>query len=186
MLPKCRILAAWLLVAGLWPTTGCFSVVTRAYYELRGAKGTINFVEPMAVSVPDQCKSIHFEPATTTVGPRLCPPEVQAAYDRDARQLVQDLRQLFPGGAPTLEVSSEIMYFQKKGLFGDAELLVRVRFAEDRQPVGDALVVAGSKAFREGGAAALAEASIKTLGKFLRERTLPEEERGDGRKGGRE
>jgi hypothetical protein len=169
-------IACVVLVAALAPLTGCFSVVTRGYYEVRGAKGTIEFIERLAPGDLARYRSVRFEPATTTIGSKLCPSEVRTAYDRSARNLPLQLRERFPGGDPTLDIATEVLFFQKKGLFGDAQLLSRVKFKEQDRLVGDAIVVVGSKAFREGDANALAETAVKTLGKFLEKGVTPEEE----------
>ena len=155
------------LVAAVLPLTGCMTGLKHAFYEVRGARGKVEFVQDVSPAELERYESIHFEPVASTVGPRLCPAHVRAAYDRHARELARELRERFPGGEPVLTISSEILYFQSKGLFGDAQLLTRVRFTGSGQLVGDALVVVGSKSFREGGADALAETAVDTMGKLL-------------------
>ncbi|MGD8453202.1 MAG: hypothetical protein PVJ57_15395 [Phycisphaerae bacterium] len=171
---------AGLLLAGMLPLTGCTTALKHAYYELRGAKGDIEFIQVVPTHVVESCGGVRFTPVESTIGPRLCPTELRAAYDRYAKRLESDLRERFTTGGPTLELASEMLYFHGKGLFGEAQLLVRVRFTEGGQHVGDALVVVGSKAFRESGKGALAQTAVETVGKFLtegeKERAKREEE----------
>jgi len=177
MLAKSRVIAGVLLTVGVLPLSGCLSAVKHGFYEVRGAKGAIQFVERLVPGDLERYRSVRFEPATTTIGPKLCPPEVITAYDRAALQWCADMRDRFPGREPALRIATDVVYFQRKGLFGDAQLLARLKFTEAERPVGDALVVVGSKAFREGSGEALAETAIKTIGKYLRDGIVPEEEK---------
>lgn len=172
--------AGLLLLTGMLPLTGCTTALKHAYYELRGAKGDIEFIQTPTAAELEACQGLRLSAVESTIGPKLCPPKLRVAYDRHARQLVSDLREEFPGGEPTLELGSEILYFHPKGLFGKAELIVRVRFVESGREIGDALVVVGSKAFRAGGANALADTAVSTLEKFLREGEKRDSDRDEG------
>lgn len=168
-----------LIAATLGPATGCgvSTVAKQAFYELRGAHGTILFIDELNVAELGRYRTIRFEPVHSTLGPVLCPPKLRRAYDRYAHRLALELRDEFPGGEPTLSVASEILYFQRKSLLSGAECLTRVRFTEGGQLVADGIVRVESKSFREGGTSDLAEASVETIGKVLKERVLPEKER---------
>lgn len=152
----------------LLSATGCTSVAKRAFYEFRGAQGTLTFITEPAAEDLDGCGAVAFEPAATTLGPRICPPELLPGYNAAAQSLAAELAEHYPGDEPTLTIASDIIYFRKKGLLGDAELIVRVRLRKNGEQVGDGLLVVNSKAFREGGADDLSAAAIKALGKFLR------------------
>ena len=169
-------------VAALLATTGCTTAAKQAFHEVLGARGVIKFIDEPSPAELDQYQSRRFEPAQTTIGPRLCPPALRRSYDAYADKLVLDLGDRFPGGEPVLTISTEILYFQEKGLFGAAQLLARLKFTGGDRLVGDAIVVVGSKSFRAGGAGALVEASVKTIGKFLKAGSTEEEdEEGDQR-----
>ena len=172
---KGRLAGGLLLAATLLPVTGCGTAAKQAFYELRGAKGTIEFIHELPGEQLDRYGSVRFEPATSDIGVVLCPPGLRARYDECTRELSEELRELFPGGEPTLTILTEILFFKSKGLLGDASFLSRVRFKEQEQLVGDALVVVGSKSFRKGGTDAMAETGVRTIGKFLRSGKRPDE-----------
>ena len=111
----------------------------------------------------------------------LCPPRLRSEYDRAARELEAELREDYPGGEPTLNIASEILYFHEKGIMSGAECLCRVRFDRAGMQVADAIVRSESKSFREGGSGALAEACVEAIGKFLRKCTPHEEEAQDAK-----
>ena len=182
MRASARIAACVLLVAGLTLSAGCTTAAKRAYYEIRGAKGEIRLIDDLTREEFAGYQSLRFEPATTTIGPKLCPRTLRQAYDHYAHRLVDDLREDFPGGEPALAISTDVLYFQKKGLLGAAQLLCRVRFRENDRVVGDALVNVASKGFREGAADDLAETAVETIGKFLGKRSPPDEEDSGRRK----
>lgn len=173
-----RRVAGLLSICVLFAASGCGvgTAAKMAYYELRGAKGSLKFIQGAEAAELERFQSVEFSPATTTIGPELCPPRLRAAYDTSAAQLKERLAECYPGGAPVLTVASDVMYFQEKGLMSGAECLTRVRFTESGRLIADALVRVESKAFRQGGASAMAETSVKTIGKFLEERKLPEHE----------
>lgn len=156
------------LAAALVPLTGCLTILRQGFQEVRGARAEVLTIDDVPGQPLAGYRSLEFEPATTTAGPRICPPELLEAYDRAANDSQRHLRELFPGGGPALRVGSEILYFQKKGLLSAAQCLTRLRvYGEDRLLV-DAIVRAESQAFREGDERALAEASWKAVRRFLR------------------
>ncbi len=120
-------------------------------------------------------QSVEFTPATTTVGSRICPPEVLRAYDRSANQVAFRLKRSYAGGEPSLKIDSEVLYFQGKGLLSGALLLARVQMHAGDELVGDALVKTESNSFRAGGEGDLAQASLDALARFLEkpQRTAP-------------
>lgn len=167
------------LAGGLLPGSGCVSLVARhAFYELRGATGTIRWIEEIKPVQLEPFRSLSFAPATTTIGPKLCPPELLAEYDRQARELARTAPG-FEGGEPTLNISTEILYFQAKGILHGALLLARVTFSGPQGPLGSAIIYVESKSFREGDTGDLAETAVKTIGKFLKQAKQPPEEEDD-------
>ena len=170
------------LTAGMFAAGGCTTVARHAFYELRGATGTIRWIEEIKPVQIEPCKSLNFAPATTTIGPKLCPPELLAEYDRAAREL-QRTAPGFEGEPPTLNINTEILYFQTKGILHGALLLARLTFSDQDRPIGSAIIYVESKSFREGSTGDLAETAVKTVGKFLKQaKTPPEEEEEEPKK----
>lgn len=163
----------------LWMSQmGCSTVVKHAYYEVRGAK--VKIMPAQAAVSRDQIverfapyQSYTIEPATTTLGPEMCPPPVLTTFDETARALPSDektsegLAREYPGGEPSLHVALEIQFVESKGLFGTALLFGRLRMTDGPTTVLDAVVMTQSKSFREGGREELAEETAKGIGRFL-------------------
>jgi hypothetical protein len=160
----------WLIVASLLPLTGCFTLAKQAYNEARGAQGEVLPISNIKDRALAEYKTIEFTPATTTVGSRICPPEVLHAYDRAARALQSRLKPLFPGGEPALKADSDVIYVQTKGILGGALMLTRIRLHAADELVIDALVRAESESFRAGGENDLAQASASALERFLEQK----------------
>ena len=157
-----------LVLAGLLPLAGCSAtdVILPAYYELRGAKGTIQWIEEPPVGSLDRIQSVYFEPLSNSLGRKLCPPRLVQDFDRSAARYERSLKGHSSDGA-SIKVAGDVVYFQNKGLLSGALLLVRVKVtAEDRQ-LGDGLLRVESKSFREGSTGDLAEAAVSTLAKYL-------------------
>jgi hypothetical protein len=167
-------LSPFLAVAALLPMAGCSptDVILPAYYELRGAKGTIQWIDEPPVGSLDAFSSVYFEPLSNSLGRRLCPPPLVRDYDQTARAYEASLKK-YPGGAPTVNVASDVVYFQSKGLLSGALLLVRVKLAADGRQIGDGLLRVESKSFREGDASDLAETAVRTVTKYLSEEKAP-------------
>lgn len=185
MTQRVEVAACVLLAVALAPLTGCSptSLILPVFYELRGARGQIDFVRDIPPAELERFRSVRFEPASTSVGTRLTPPELLRSYDSAARTLEQgELRGKYPGGEPTLAVATEFLYFKSKGLFGEAEVLARMRFNHGERMVGDAIVRVGSRSFHKGGTQALADATAKTVGKYLMTGAEEEEKREERRK----
>jgi hypothetical protein len=164
VLPPLAALAALLPVAGCSPT----DVILPAYYELRGARGTIQWIEEPAVGSLDTFRSVYFEPLSNSVGHRLCPPRLVEDYNQTARAYEDSLNN-YPGGSPTVNVAGDVVYFQNKGLLSGALLLVRIKLTADGRQLGDGLLRVESKSFREGSAGDLAEAAVRTVARYLSE-----------------
>jgi len=156
-------------------SAGCSHIIKPAYYELRGAKGTIYWVEEPPVSSLDEFRSVYFEPLSTTLGARLCPPELLEEYNRTARVYEAKLEN-YPGGSPTLSVGGDVVYFQNKGLLSAALLLMRFKLTADGRQVGDGVLRVESKSFREGDIGDLAETAVETLSKYLDEEKMPRDD----------
>ncbi|MFH1746054.1 MAG: hypothetical protein ABIG44_03305 [Planctomycetota bacterium] len=166
------------LIIPLLVLTGCGAgtAAKMAYHELRGAQGSLMFIQEPGSSEFARYNSVSFNPATTTIGSTLCPPDLRTTYDQCAREQVENLVEYYPGGSPALTISADILYFQSKGIMSGAECLTRVRFNDSGRQVADAIVRVESKAFRTGGSAAMAEATVKTIGKYLKEHKEPAED----------
>jgi hypothetical protein len=153
--------------------TGCTTIAKQAFHEVRGAQGEVLLITESRPSGLARYQGLQFTPATSTVGSRICPPELLRAYDRSASQAASKLRADYPGGSPALTIDSEILYFQRKGFLSGAIMLTRVKLRSSDQPVLDAVVRAESDAFRAGGEEDLAQASLDALCKFLEKHKNP-------------
>lgn len=169
---KCAMVAALLT-----PLVGCGTLAKQAYYEARGAQGELFFVRAIGTHELARFQSVSFEPLESTLGPELCPADLRAAYDQNAQDFDAQLKQWYPGGEPALNVESEALYFQKKGLLSGAQFLTRVRMKENEQVVADMVVKVESRAFRKGDEKALAKASVQELARFLTEQKKTEDEK---------
>ncbi len=156
-----------MLSAGQLPLSGCSRAIKQVYYEFRGAKAKIHPIHEVEPAVFAAYKSLSFEPAVTTAGDEICPPTLLSEYDLAAREVVTELAQQFPGGPPTLQITSELLFFQEKGIFGGAEVLTRVRMADGDQTVFECLIKSESKALTGSGEDDLSQACAKALGDFL-------------------
>jgi len=158
--------------------TGCVSAVKHAYYEVRGAKVKVmpaqeTVLRGRIIELFAPYQSFTFAPATTTVGPEFCPQRALAAFDAYTANLLADasrgpkLKQHYPGGEPSLHISTEIQFMESKGLLGSALVIARVKFKDSARTVLDAVVFTKSQAFREGGRENLAEETAKGIAEFL-------------------
>ncbi|MBN2447340.1 MAG: hypothetical protein JXO22_11465 [Phycisphaerae bacterium] len=155
--------------ANVCTLTGCMAAAKQAYYEFRGAKADIALNSEISDDALMHYQAVRFMPATTTLSPKLCPSSVKQSYDRNAAKLTTELNDLYPGGGQTLSISSEIQYYEEKGLLGAAMLLVRVRINDGSHLIVDALVFVRSKSFRDSGVDGITKAAIDGVAKFLRE-----------------
>ncbi|MCB9849456.1 MAG: hypothetical protein H6817_01985 [Phycisphaerales bacterium] len=158
--------------AMLLSQVGCGTAIKTAYYEVRGAKvkvvpATSDVQRAQIMDRFAPYKSFSFQPCTTTLGSHICPPKVINSYDAAASALPGELTDQYPGDGPALTITSDVQFFEPKGLLGAALMFTRVNFIADGNTVLDALVVTKSRSFREGGRGALAEETVKGIGKFL-------------------
>lgn len=172
-----REAACVLLAASTLLLTGCIAgtIAKQALKEVRGAHGDVLPIGDFSDLALSKYRSIEFTPATTSAGNRLCPPGLLRTYDRSANQLAAKLKPGFPeaGGAPTLTIDSDILYFQGKGALSGAFMLTRVKMREDARVAVEAMVRTESESFRAGGEDDLANASVAALGKFLKRHGPP-------------
>lgn len=162
------------LVVALATLTGCTTALKQAYYEVRGAQGELRFVEQPLPSQVRQFNSFQIEPAQTDLGRALCPLKLREAYRDAAATAVKSQDALWPGGDPTLTISGDIVYFQKKGILSASQLITRVKFKSGNDTFGDALLIVESKSFREGDEEGIADAGIDALMKYLNGVRFPE------------
>ena len=159
--------AGLILVLSLAPLGGCSRAIKQVYYEFRGAKAKIHPVREADPSVFAPYKSISFSPATTQSGELICPPSLLSEFDRAASEVVAELATQFPGGEPTLRISTDILFCQRKGAFSVAEVLARIRMTGGDKTIFECLVKSESKALTQRGEDDLSRACAKALGDFL-------------------
>lgn len=166
-----------LLALFLTPLAGCGvgSAAKQVLYEVRGAKTEVMLISAFQADTLTPYKAVSFDQATTTVGTKLCPPKLLSSYNEFAAAAPGELTEVYPGGSPALRVSSEIIYFQPKGLFSGALCLIRVKMRDssDGHTVVDAMVLTESKSFRASGSNNIAESSVKGLSGFLEKQEAP-------------
>lgn len=168
-----RHVALLVLAGSAVGSTGCFTVAKQAYREVRGAQGEyLPISEPGAAALA-QAGELQFKPATTSVGSRICPPEVLRAYDLAAAREFAAWKTGLAGSGRSLTVESEVMYFQAKNLSGGAIMLTRVRLLADGQLAADGLLKAESHSFRAGGHEDLARVSLEALHRHLQLKRQP-------------
>ena|ERR1051326_8195757 len=114
------------LVLLLAPNTGCF-LITQSYYEARGAVGAVDVVGSGGRGLANRFKSVRFDPATTTLDDKLCPPKVLDSFDTAIKDFHKQLGEKYPGGTPELRVVPDVEYFQKKTVLGSAICIMRVK-----------------------------------------------------------
>ncbi len=158
------------IVMSLVPATGCSSAIKQAIREVRGATAEVKPVTtPDALEI-QKYRELVFAAPTTTLSEDLCPPKLFTGFDEAIRDedLVKSLAESFPGGEPRLRVSSEIQYFQSKGLMSSGLMLARVRMeGEGGRLVLDAVVKTESGAFTRGAEGALSAGMVRGIVKYL-------------------
>lgn len=154
-------------LAGLLSTTGCVSAVKQAYYEVKGAQGDVRPNIAIGDLALSSYNAITVDPVKTTLAGKLCPTEVVRAMDAAMRGMKEDLNADFSGDGKSLRLSTEIYYFQKKGILSGGMLVVRLYALEDDRTVADALVLGETNSFRERGEEDLAQAATGAIAEFL-------------------
>ena len=164
-----RTLVTFVWLSPLIVMSGCTTVAKQAFQEWRGARSKIFLTHELGEDALRPYQTVRFDRVTSTLGDELCPPVLRRSYDQSAAETALELRGEYAGGEPTLRVSPEILFFQKKGLLSGAECLTRVKMRDDasQNVVVDAIVRTESKAFRAGGEAALAKSNVEAIGDFL-------------------
>jgi hypothetical protein len=132
------------LFAIVLSSSGCMTAVKTAYYEVRGAKvkvvpadTSVSRTQIMERFAPYD--SFTFQPARTTLGSHLCPRKVLNSFDTTAAALPAELTEQYPGGGRGLTISSDVQFFESKGLLGSALMFTRVNFRDAGSTVLDAL-----------------------------------------------
>jgi hypothetical protein len=158
------------------PLVGCTTAAKQAFYEVRGAEAEVLLNQALDEDALRPYQAVHFDQPTSPFTSRICPPSLLRKYYDCCRDLQAELIEDYPGGEPALRVSSEILFFQEKGLLGSAMCLTHVQMRDQDRLMADYIVLAESKSFRKGGESAMAKASAKAVGKFLTKCKAPEEE----------
>lgn len=173
-----RSLLVVLLVTFSTTLTGCTTAIKQVYHEVRGAKSEVMLVRNVSENAIAPYQDVQFDAVTTSVGSKICPPSLLAAYNEAAAVRRDRLREAYPGGSPALRITSDLIYFQEKGLLSGAVLLARVKLhdRDDNRVVVDTLVRTESKSFRKGGGGDLAESNVRAIGKMLEGRKIVEDE----------
>lgn len=164
-----EFIIATLMAGTLLTQAGCLSLIKQGVQEVRGAQAELRWVSAMPSGSFDRFRSVELEPSTTTAAP-ICTPRLLDAYNEALTALARELERVYPGGEPRLRVSSELQFFQGKGLLSGGMCIARVRMHDGGQQVGDALIVGETSSFRAGGEGSLAEACVEELGKTLGKR----------------
>lgn len=167
--PRSRMALVALLAALPLTQAGCLSLVKQGVQEVRGAQAEVRWVSAMPSGSFDRFRSVQLEPSTTTAAP-ICTPRLLDAYNEALAALAKELQGVYPGGDPTLRVSSELQFFQGKGLLSGGMCIARVRMHDGGQQIGDALIIGETSSFRAGGEGSLSEACVEELGKVLSKR----------------
>jgi hypothetical protein len=180
-------------IAALGPLTGCLSLIKQGYSEVVGAQGEVKPITEADAASFARISSIRFEAAATRVGAPICPQSLIEAYDQAAASQATEENAVSSNGgtaksgSPTgragdsidtatsavATVSSDIMYFQKRGLLSQAQCLTRVQVMRENQLLLDALILAESGSLRssKAGESALAKATVDALIEYVRQRS---------------
>jgi hypothetical protein len=142
-------------------------------HEVIGARGELLVVAPLADSVKTGAGRLTFEPATTTLSEPLCPRAFLTALDEAYAQVAADLGEAYSDAHPELRITTDVQFFEEKGLLDAAQVLVRVKVYNGASSSADVLVRVVSESFRAGGKRALADEVAKTLAKMLRRKKTP-------------
>lgn len=182
-MPRLPLAAAGLLSVLLLTTLpGCTTVAKQAFFEVRGASGKLHLnqdeLAPLAFA---EYNGVRFTSATTRYNNDIVDRDVLDEINTAAAELVETLADddIYPGGSPELVVDSDVIFFERKGLLGSAQLLTHVRIHGGGQVLVDALINTRSKSFRAGDADAMAEAYIDRIGELLVEYKTPPEDEDD-------
>ncbi len=170
--PGSRAALLVLILAAL-PLAGCTTALKQAYHEVRGADSEIHTNNVVIGRPLADCGRVDFKPAYTDLSGRLCPPTLISAYDRMAGEAERELETVYAGDGPTLNVETEVLFFERKGILGTAQFLSRVRMVSEGVLLIDAWVDTRSKSFRAGAEDDLAESTVKELAQFLYDQKVP-------------
>ncbi|MCA9243981.1 MAG: hypothetical protein KDA32_08515 [Phycisphaerales bacterium] len=146
-------------------STGCTTMLKRGFKEIRGAQTAVVPVSSYSPRFGENYNSIRFSPATTTLTPRVCPTVLLTAFDRWANELWAE--EGVSGGGSALDVSTEVLFFEEKGLFSAGQLIARVRARADGATVADLLLHTENESFRDGDESDMARSAAKALVKLL-------------------
>lgn len=162
---RLTVLVACCVVA-LAPS-GCMRAAKQGLNEVIGAKGELLVVAPLSDATKNGAGSLRFEAATTTLTEALCPRAFLTALDSAYAKLAENLGEAYTSGPPELRITTDVQFFEKKGLLDAAEALARLKVYSGGSQAADVLVRVVSESFRAGGPDALAKELAKTVGKML-------------------
>lgn len=159
-----RLGSLCVLVLMTLPLIGCMRAAKQGLSEILGAQGEEILLIDLDRARLANCKSVRFDPVTTTLTERVCPRRLLSEYDQAYADRTRELSEAgFTGGEPALRVSTEVLYFEEKGLLGEAQLLARVKMYEAGRMIGDLLAKTVSESFRDSGVAAMTEENTKVV-----------------------
>ncbi len=144
--------------------TGCSTLIKRGFKELRGAQTEIVPVSSYSPEFGRAYGQVRFSPATTTLTPRVCPGVLLSSFDRWVNDLWAETG---ISGGGSADVSTEIIFFEKKGIFSQGQLIARVRVREGGATVADFLLHTENESFRAGDEDDMAKSAAKQLIKLL-------------------
>ncbi|MGE3181526.1 MAG: hypothetical protein AB7N71_07845 [Phycisphaerae bacterium] len=157
----CRIaLLALVLVS---TQIGCSTAVKQAFYEVRGAKGEFVSQRGTRPATLDSYQSIQFRNAHSDIGGRIVPSHLLATYDAAAAATQTQLS----GSGNPVEVDTNILYYEGKGLLGSAFLLAHIKMYGNGSVLDEGLIKVVSKSFRAGDPEDMATEATETIAEYI-------------------
>jgi len=142
------VLAILILATG---GCGASTIAKRGLKELKGASGKVLEVRPPRASELQLYKSVRLGQVTNEIH-QLCPPGMVTGLKTYLPAALTEIKEVYPGGEPTLTLDLAIQYAQKGGglsavLGSDQYLISRVYLrGQDANPVGELILIAHSEA----------------------------------------
>jgi hypothetical protein len=164
----------------LMANTGCTTILKRGYKEAKGAGGKVREIKAPTQAELRTYKSIRVGTIGNDIG-QVCNPGMLTGLQTYIPAELAKMKDLFPGGQPTLTVDVAVQYAQKGGgikaaIGSDQYLISRVKLlGTDDSTVGVLILIGHSEAMRTSDED-LAKAAAVELAKYLRQVYQPSEE----------